>query len=122
LKYAEKMVKNVKNELYDTNVLIHFWRKGRKDIQGNTTILNIIEFPKALMVKNLITIYPNPDDLNTVLKILKDLMRKRTPITRVNIIPAAIALNRNLTILTKDKDFKLIKAVRPHLKLRIIKD
>lgn len=122
MKYAEKMVKNVKNELYDTNVLIHFWRKGRKDIQGNTTILNIIEFPKALMVKNLITIYPNPDDLNTVLKILKDLMRKRTPITCVNIIPAAIALNRNLTILTKDKDFKLIKAVRPHLKLRIIKD
>jgi len=108
--------------LYDTNILIYFWKKGEKDVRGNTTILNIIEFPKALLMKNLVIIYPNPDDLNLALKISKDLMKKGTPVDCVNIILAAVALNRDLVIITKDKDFEFIKSVRPRLKLKIVEE
>ena len=108
--------------MYDTNILISFWREEKRNIHGNTTILNIIEFPKALLMKNLVVIYPNPDDLNLALKISKDLMKRGTPVDCVNIILAAIALNRDLIVVTKDRDFEFIKKVRPRLKVKVIKE
>ncbi|WP_457753364.1 type II toxin-antitoxin system VapC family toxin [Thermococcus sp.] len=104
-------------KLYDTNVLIEA-RRSKKPLFGYTTILNLIEYPKATFFE-LIFLYPSKEEYKLAVKISKELVKRGNPIPAVDILIAAIALNRNLTLVTKDKHFLLIKDLYPELKVEI---
>ena len=105
--------------VYDTNQLISLLKSGKHDVKGFTTILNIIEFPKALDLKELAVIYPTLDDYDESLKISAALLRKGTPLPAIDILVASICIRRNLTLCTTDKHFTNIKSVRNTFKLEL---
>ncbi len=105
--------------LYDTNVLIELQKRGVKELKGYTTILNVIEHPKALRVKGLKIIYPDVRDYNLALMISKDLYKLGKPVPAIDLVIAAIAINRSLKLVTKDKHFKFVKEARRDLLLEI---
>jgi predicted nucleic acid-binding protein len=107
--------------VYDTNQLISFLRSGKHSVKGFTTILNIIEFPKALDLKELAVIYPTLDDYDESLKISAALLRKGSPLPAVDILVASICIRRDLRLCTLDKHFMNIKSVRTAFKLELIK-
>src|SRR4030067_2439799 len=95
--------------VYDTNPLITFLKSGKRNVKGFTTILNIIEFPKALDLKDLAVIYPTLDDYDESLKISAALLLKGMPLPAVDIMIASICIRRNLTLRTIDRHFTNIK-------------
>ena len=105
--------------VYDTNQLINFLKSGKHNVRGFTTILNIIEFPKALDLKELAVIYPTLDDYDESLKISAALLRRGTPLPAVDILIASICIRRNLTLCTIDKHFTNIKSVRNTFNLEL---
>jgi hypothetical protein len=107
--------------VYDTNQLISLLKSGKRTANGFTTILNIIEFPKALDLKELAVIYPTLEDYDESLKISAALLRKGTPLPAVDILISAICIRRNLTLRTIDKHFTDIKSVRNTFKLELTK-
>ncbi|WP_167892383.1 PIN domain-containing protein [Thermococcus sp. MAR1] len=86
--------------LYDTNVLIEAV-KSRKNLNGYTTILNIVEFPRALEL-GLTVITPSLEDYLLAIKISQAMVRNGTPVPAVDAIVAAVAMNRELTLVTKE--------------------
>jgi len=111
----------VQRDLYDTNILIDFWKKKKRDISGYTTIFNIIEFPKALLMKNLTVLYPTIDDFNEAVKISQKLMKQGKLVDVADIVVACIASRHDLTLVTTDTDFNNIKSIRPEFKVKITK-
>ena len=107
--------------VYDTNQLITLLKSGKRNVKGFTTILNIIEFPKALDLKELAVIYPTLDDYDESLKISAALLRKGTPLPAIDILVASICVRRNLTLCTADQHFTSIKSVRNTFKLELAK-
>ena len=59
----------MEENIYDTNKLIDAY-KNKEKLNGYTTIFNVIEFPKALLL-DMIVLYPTDDDfkLNGVLDV-----------------------------------------------------
>lgn len=110
----------METDLYDTNVLINAYQT-RQPLDGSTTILNIIEFPKGLEL-NLQVLLPSKSDYVLAVKLSKDLLKTGKPIPAVDIIIAAIALNRNLRLITKDGHFNFIRDIREDFKASIEKD
>ena len=106
--------------LYDTGILIEKYRKKIKSLSGYTTILNVIEFPKALKFKDLKIIYPDPEDYVLALNISKDLLKIGKPIPTVDIVIASIAIRRELKLETRDKHFTNILKAKYDLKIKII--
>jgi len=84
--------------------------KSNKDIQGYTTIFNLIEFPKALEL-DLIVLYPSKSDYNLALKISTELLKIGKPVPAIDVIISAISINRGLKLVTKDKHFLFVKDV-----------
>jgi len=107
--------------VYDTNQLINLLKNGEQNIAGFTTILNIIEFPKALDLKGLAVIYPTLDDYKESLKLSAALLRKGCPLPAVDILIAAMCIRRDLTLRTMDKHFTNIKTVKNDFKLELTK-
>jgi len=107
--------------VYDTSALINLLKSGKSDAKGFTTILNIIEFPKALELKNLGIIYPNVEDYDEALKISISLLKKGKPIPAVDILIAAVCLRRGLTLLTGNEHFRHIKTIRREFKVELAK-
>lgn len=97
--------------LYDTNRLIQVYKRGEK-VKGYTIILNVVEYPKALLLKGLTVIYPLRKNYDKSVRIAKVLLLKRSPVPAIDILIAAIALNRNLKVETSNKHFKKIM---PHV-------
>ena len=108
----------MKKELYDTSVLILYWRKGIRRIDGYTTILNVIEFSKALLFKNLTVLYPTNRELENSIKIAQKLLKIGKPVGSIDIVLASVALGRDLVLVTVDRDFERIKEVIPELHIR----
>ena len=104
-------------KLYDTNVIIEAVKSGEK-LKGYTTILNVIEFPKALTL-DLTVINPSLDDYLLSVKISQAMVEKGTPVPAVDVVVAAVALNRGLTLVSRDKHFLFIREVYPELKLQL---
>jgi len=96
--------------LHDTSSLINAY-KQRKQLRGYTTILNVVEFPKLLELK-LTVIYPSKSDYNLAIKLSKDLLKIGKPIPAIDIIIAAVALNRNMKLVTTDNHFVAIQKIR----------
>ena len=105
--------------IYDTNKLIALLKTDKKGFKGLTTIFNIIEFPKALELKELDVIYPTIDDYNESLKISVALLEKGKPLPTIDILVATICLRRDLTLSTLDRHFANIKSVRKDFKLKL---
>ncbi len=96
--------------LYNTSSLINAY-KQRKQVEGYTTILNVVEFPKLLELA-LTVIYPSKSDYNLAIKLSKDLLKIGKPIPAIDIIIAAVALNRNMKLVTTDNHFAAIQKIR----------
>lgn len=99
----------MEKNLYDTNKLIELY-KNEESVNGYTTILNLIEFPKALEL-DLKILYPSKSDFKLAIKISTDLLKIGKPIPAVDILISAIAINNGLKVITKDKHFLLVKDV-----------
>ncbi|WP_258084060.1 PIN domain-containing protein [Thermococcus thermotolerans] len=93
--------------LYDTNFLIDALKSGEK-LDGYTTVLNIVEFPRALEL-GLRVITPGLEDYLLAIKISQAMVKRGTPVPAVDAIVAAVAINRELTLVTKDRHFEWIK-------------
>ncbi|MFQ5832973.1 MAG: PIN domain-containing protein, partial [Candidatus Thorarchaeota archaeon] len=75
--------------LYDTSILIEHIRDGAAELEGSTTILNLIEFPKAVTLKGLDIIIPGKDDYDKGFEIAILLLQAGTPIPAVDVVLAA---------------------------------
>jgi predicted nucleic acid-binding protein len=106
--------------VYDTNQLINHLKTDKTNFKGLTTIFNIIEFPKALELKELDVIYPTIDDYNESLKISAALLKKGKPLPTIDILIATICIRRDLTLSTLDQHFVNIKSVRNNFKSELI--
>jgi len=107
--------------VYDTSVLVSLL-KGRKRLaNGFTTVFNIIEFPKALDLKELGVIYPTVEDYNEALKISVSLLRAGNPLPAVDVLIASICIRRDLVLHTADEHFKHVKSLSKKLKIEMIK-
>ncbi len=100
------------NKILDTNLLI-------EGARGLTTIFSLIEFPPACTACEVIV--PNHEDYKRALELGVLLRKAGTPVAAVDILIASTALNRNLTIATKDKDFLQIKRIEGKLMLELVK-
>jgi predicted nucleic acid-binding protein len=107
--------------VYDTSTLIGFLKSGKREVKGFTTILNIIEFPKALEFKGLGVIYPNVEDYDEALKLSALLLKRGKPLPAIDILIAAICTRRGLTLVTADEHFRHIKSVKKEFKVEITK-
>ncbi len=104
--------------LYDTNVLIERLRKGISKLEGSTTTLNLIEFPKAATINNLDIVIPGKDDYDKGFELAILLLKAGKPVPAVDIVIAAITINREFVLHTMDKHFKEIQKVAKNLKVK----
>jgi tRNA(fMet)-specific endonuclease VapC len=108
----------VEESIYDTNRLIDAYRE-RETLDGYTTILNLIEFPKAIEF-NLRVLFPSESDYHLALIISTELIKIGKPIPAVDSVIAAVTLNNKLKLITKDKHFLTVKEVRKSFKVDVI--
>jgi tRNA(fMet)-specific endonuclease VapC len=108
----------VEESVYDTNRLIDAYRE-RETLDGYTTILNLIEFPKAIEF-NLRVLFPSEADYRLALIISTELIKIGKPIPAVDSVIAAVTLNNKLKLITKDKHFLTVKEVRKSFKVDVI--
>ncbi|MFQ6052305.1 MAG: PIN domain-containing protein [Candidatus Hydrothermarchaeota archaeon] len=105
----------MEENLYDTNRLIEAYRRG-ETVHGYTTILNLIEFPKAIEF-NLRVLFPSKSDYNLALVISTELIKMGKPIPALDAVIAATALNNGLKVVTKDRHFLSVKEVKDDFKV-----
>jgi len=81
-----------------------------------TSILNVIEYPSILDLKErLLIVYPMKGDYELALinlrKTLINLRKIGELVNVVDIILSSIAINRNMIVVSNDIDFELIRKV-----------
>jgi len=105
--------------LYDTSVLVEIQRRGVRELRGYTTILNVVEYPKALRIRGLKVIYPDVRDYNLALVISKDLYKLGKPVPAIDVVVAAVAVNRGLKLIASDRHFEHVREIRRDLMLEV---
>ncbi len=108
----------MEKSLFDTNRLIDAYRGG-ESLDGYTTILNLIEFPKA-MDFDLRVMFPSKSDYHLALMISTELLKIGKPIPAVDSIIAAVAINNKLKLVTKDKRFLWVKEFNKGFKVDVV--
>ncbi len=106
-----------KADLFDTDILIDASRR-KLSLRGSTTILNLIEFPKALGFEYLEVLEPRSEDYQLALELSVRLLQRGTPVPTVDLVVSAVGIRRGLTLRSRDPHFKLVKAVAPQLTVR----
>jgi tRNA(fMet)-specific endonuclease VapC len=106
--------------LYDTGALINLLKSGKRAARGFTTILNILEFPKALDLKELAILYPTVEDYDEALKIAVSLLKIGKPVPAIDIMIAAMCLRRDLLLLTTNGHFSHIKLTESEFDVRLV--
>jgi predicted nucleic acid-binding protein len=86
-------------------------RDGATELAGSTTILNLIEFPKAVTLKGLDIIIPGKDDYDKSFELSLLLLKAGTPIPAIDIVLAAVAINRKLVLRTLDQHFEYVQKI-----------
>ncbi len=84
---------------------------------GLTTIFSTIEYPPAAGHCDIL--FPDIEDYSKAMEISWDLRKRGTPIGAIDILIASICINKNLKLVTKDRDFENIKSVEPRFRLEI---
>ena len=102
----------VKSEVLDASVLI-------AKRFGLTTIFNAIEYPPAF--EKCTIIWPKKIDFERALDIGIKLRKAGRTVPAIDLLTASMCINRNLTLITKDSDYKNIKFVEPKFKFRLLK-
>jgi tRNA(fMet)-specific endonuclease VapC len=107
----------VEEALYDTSAVIELIARRHSTVPGYISILTVIGYPPALRYSTLI-LYPEKRDYRLAVKRQALLRAKGQLLPAVDLIIAAQAYNRNLTLVTLDKHFETIRRlVAPDLKL-----
>ncbi|MFW6111291.1 MAG: DNA-binding protein [Thermoproteota archaeon] len=90
-------------------------------INENLTVVTLAEFPPLIEYKNFRgnLIYPQRGDLDSTVEIQSNLRSTGKPKPFSDLLIAAICMNRNQELLTKDKDFQDIAQVS-NLKVKIV--
>lgn len=99
------------NQILDTSSLIH--KKF-----GTTTIFSVLEYPAALR-NNIKIVWPEKNDYLKALAIVQGLFKIGRPIPIIDVLNAAIAINRDFKLITRDNHFTHIKKVERNFKLQI---
>ena len=107
--------------VYDTSALINLLKSGKQTAKGFTTIFNVVEFPKALSLKELGVIYPTVEDYDEALKISASLLNVGRPLPAIDVLIASICVRRGLLLRTADEHFNHIKSVRREFKVELAK-
>ena len=103
--------------LYDTSIVIRIVARDRQKIPGYISVLTVIEYPPALNYASKI-LYPEKRDYHLAIKWQTLLRKKGNPIPAVDLIIAAQACNRSLTLIASDKHFEILKKeATPNIKL-----
>jgi len=75
-----------------------------------------VEFPRALEL-GLTVITPSLEDYLLAVRISQAMVKRGTPVPAVDAVVAAVAMNRELTLVTRDKHFEWIKEEFGELRL-----
>ncbi len=86
---------------------------------GTTTLFSAIEYPPA--AGNCEILYPDLRDYELALHLATKLRAIGRSIEAVDILNAAMSLNRGFELITKDKDYEQICKLRPDFKLKLLK-
>ena len=100
------------DEILDTSVAI-----GRNS--GNITIFSVIEHPPCSS-KNFEVILPDIEDYTKAISIASKLRQKGTPVGAIDMLIAAMCINRRAQVITKEGDYKRIAAVSPEFHLKLL--
>ena len=99
------------NEILDTSVAMDCG-------EGTITVFTLIEYPPAAD-KFFDIIFPETMDYVKALEIANGLRAKGTPLGAIDILIAAMCLNRSARLITKDNGFKFIQGVSPDFSLEV---
>ncbi|MDK2781760.1 MAG: hypothetical protein PWR13_788 [Archaeoglobi archaeon] len=102
-------------KLYDTNVIIEAVKSKRR-LTGYTTILNLVEFPRGVELE-LKVLTPSLQDYLLAIEISQKMVEQGKPVPAVDALIAAVALNRDLILVTKDRHFEFVREEYPALKV-----
>jgi predicted nucleic acid-binding protein len=111
----------VEEIVYDTSALINLLKSGKHVAEGFTTVFNVIEFPKALSLKELGIIYPTVEDYDEALKISASLLTVGKPLPAIDILIASVCIRRGLPLRTADEHFIHVKSIRKEFKVEVNK-
>lgn len=98
------------DEIFDTSVALDAE-------EGIITVFTLIEHPPCAE-KFFNILFPETKDCVMALEIAQKLRQRGTPVGAVDMLIAAMAINRSLAVRTSDGDFKKIQVVMPELGLR----
>jgi len=107
--------------ILDTSIVIDKV-KDKEEIFDNITIITLIEYPPIKNYKKFYgkIYYISYEEQLLAVIIQEELRKKGTPMSVGDIFIAAVAINRDEVLLTKDKDFLLIQSVYPKLRLKVL--
>ena len=105
-----------KKDLFDTDILIDGSRR-HLPLRGFTTILNVIEFPKALELEDLEALEPTLEEYELAVELAVRLLQRGTPVPAVDLVVSAVAIRRGLTLRSRDPHYECVKAVAPRLEM-----
>lgn len=96
----------------DTSVIVYLV-KNRDPIYANVSIFSVIEYPAILQYDWFRgeVLHPLKGDLDTALELRKKLMHMGRMKGTVDLIIAAMCINRNDRLITSDSDFQDIAVV-----------
>ncbi len=100
-------------EIFDTSIAIE--RKA-----GIITVFTAIEHPPS-MRRDFEVVFPENADYIKSIEISNKLREKGKPVGAVDIIIAAMCINRSMKLVAKDKDFNNIKKNFPGFELQLLK-
>jgi hypothetical protein len=99
------------DEVFDTSLLME--GKGKL-----TTILNLVEYPKALE-EEMEVLFPDKRDYYRAIEIMVKLYETGKPIPALDAILAGMCINRKLTLRTRDVHFQRVAEVSHDFKLKM---
>jgi len=95
--------------------------KGKMKIDEDVTIVTLVEFPSLLEYVKFQgnVIYPIRSDLDLAVELQRKLRNTGKPKPLSDLLIAAICINRNEELLTKDRDFQEIADIS-NLKVKVV--
>ena len=102
-----------KKEILDTSVAI-------ESNEGLISLFTVIEHPPS--IDKFEILFPDNVDYIKAIEISNKLREKGKPIGAIDILIAAMCLNRNAKLITKDKDFAIVKAFFPEFEFKLFEN
>jgi predicted nucleic acid-binding protein len=102
--------------LLDTSVVIDRV-KSREHIKEDITAVTFVEYPRIIYYKHFYggIVFPIRDDFILAHRIQLELLNMGSPQAFADLLVAAIAINRDEEVVTRDKDFKYIQEAAKRL-------